>query len=106
MHPESNWQERGSGIETQVTEVMFNMLNALIFSGMKTPMVGKILVRMAVVPHGAFPGFLGACYLLERMRLRDAGFQPVGLRIAFHLVCQPAFARMYSERSEHHLGYR
>jgi hypothetical protein len=56
-------------------------------------MVCKILGCLSAFPRGGVRLFREACYLLEEMRLRIRGFQPVGLGIA-SLVWRPAFIRI------------
>jgi hypothetical protein len=69
---------------------MFNMLNSRTGTGKNSPMVCKILSKMSAIRH-SFALVLPRCsYLLERMGLRNRGFQPVGLRIAFS-IGRPAF---------------
>ena len=69
---------------------MFNMPNSLVGRGKKSPMVCKILSKMSAIRHSFALVLRQRSYLLERMSLRNRGFQPVGLRIAFS-IGRPAF---------------
>jgi hypothetical protein len=62
---------------------MFNMLNTLPETGKQPPMVCKILDSLSVFFRGILLPSERPFYLLERMGLRNHGFQAFGLRIAF-----------------------
>jgi hypothetical protein len=72
---------------------MFNMLNSWVEEGKNSPMVCKILSRMSAFRHSLAPALPPCSYLLERVGLKNRGFQPVGLRIAFPIV-RPVFSRI------------
>jgi len=74
---------------------MFNMLNSWIERGKNSPMVCKFLDSVSGFSHKFDRLFGGIPYLLERVGLRNGGFQPVGLRIALP-IGRPAFIRMRS----------
>ncbi len=72
---------------------MFHMLNIRIREGKKSPMVCKFLAAVSAFRHGLLLLSQRPSYLLERMGLRNCGFLPVGLRIAFS-ICRPVFSRI------------
>jgi hypothetical protein len=73
---------------------MFNMLNTWFGEGKNSPMVCKFLSKMSAIRHSFAPVLQQRSYLLERVGLRNRGFQPVGLRIAFPIV-RPVFSRIH-----------
>jgi hypothetical protein len=66
------------------------MLNSRMERGKNSPVVCKILSKMSAIRHGFAPALPRRSYLLEGMGLRNLGFLPVGLRIAF-FIGRPAF---------------
>jgi len=72
---------------------MFNRVNSRIGKGKNSPMVCKILSKFSAIRHSLALALPPRLYLLERVGLRNRGFQPVGLRIAFPIV-RPVFSRI------------
>jgi hypothetical protein len=72
---------------------MFNMLNNRFRERKNSPMVCKILSRMSAIRRSFALVLQARSYLLERVGLRNRGFQPVGLRIALPIV-RPVFSRI------------
>ncbi len=74
---------------------MFNMLNSWIGRGKNSPRMCKFIDFVSGFSHRFDRLYGGISYLLERVDLRNGGFQPVGLRIAFR-IGRPAFIRIRS----------
>jgi hypothetical protein len=84
----------GSSRKRKRLEHMFNMLNTWFEKGKNSPMVCKFLSKMSAIRHSFALVLPPRSYLLERVDLRNRGFQPVGLRIAFP-IRPPVFRRIH-----------
>jgi hypothetical protein len=73
---------------------MFNILNTWFEKGKNSPMVCKFLSKMSAIRHSVALVLQPRSYLLERLDVRNRGFQPVGLRIAFP-DRRPVFSRIH-----------